>query len=107
MKLIQTGVVGVCLITSIAVHAQTSNDTTTRFTQPVIVKDKKSTSKGEKMKQEYKSKEWHLGMDKVTDTVGTTEKPKLRMQRKSGKRPPAPPPPPPLHAAPPKPSEKR
>ena len=104
MKLIQTGVIGACLFASIAVHAQTSDDTTTRFTPPVIEKDKEPASKGEKKKHEYKSKEWRQGNDVVNDSAAMPEKPKLRMQRKSGKRPGAPPPP--LPAAPPKPSEK-
>ncbi len=98
MKIIQSAVIGVCLFTSIAVKAQQTDDTTTKFTPPVIVKDKEPVSKGEKKKEEYKSKEWHQGIEAMTDTTnGAADKPKTGMQKNMKKlRRPTPPPPPPV-----------
>lgn len=97
MKLIQTAAMVVLLLTSVAVHAQTSDDTATKFIPPVIVKDKEPVTKGEKMKQKYKSKEWHQGMEVATDTSnGANDKQKLgRLKNMKKLRRPTPPPPPP------------
>lgn len=97
MKLIQNAAMGVCLLTSISLHAQTSNDTTTKFTPPVIVKDEDTVSKSESKKKEYKSKEWRQGMEVINDTTkGAADKPKTGMQKNMKKlRRPTPPPPPP------------
>lgn len=101
MKIIQNAAIGVCLLTSVAVHAQTSDDTATKFTPPVIVKDKAQAAKGEKKKAEYKSKQWKQGMEVMNDTTtGAGEKTTLHKRRKVTSKP-APPPPPALPAEPP------
>lgn len=101
MKLIQNAAIGVCLLASISVQAQqSSNDTTTHFTPPVIVKDQDQVSKSESKKKEYKSKEWKQGDEVMTDTTkGAGEKFRPRMN-KNGKKRLAPPPPPPQPAKP-------
>ncbi len=110
MKLIQSAAIGVCLFSSISIKAQqTSNDTTTKFTPPVIEKNEDSVSKSESKKKEYKSKEWRQGNEVITEEKnGTPDKPKLRMQKKAGKQHavPHPPPPPALPPAPPPPPDK-
>jgi hypothetical protein len=121
MKLIQNAALGVCLFTSIAVQAQqSSNDTTTKFTPPVIVKDADKVSKSESKKKEYESKQWHQGMEVMPDEKNkAADRSALRMHKKTGKQqappppppsvlPPAPPPPPPsvLPPVPPPPPAK-
>ena len=99
MKLIQSTAIGVCVFLSIssARAQQTGNDTTTKFTPPVIEKD--SVQKSENKKEAYKSKEWQQGNEVVTDTSKTSaQKPKFSTGKSAGKSrgvPPPPPPPPP------------
>ncbi len=105
MKLINNAAIGVCLFVSISAKAQqTDNDTTTKFTPPVIVKDKDSVQKSENKKEEYKSEEWRQG-EEITDTTHKSS-PKHRSDagKKTKKRvPPSPAPPPPPPAIPAKP----
>lgn len=97
MKPIQSAAIGVCLFISIssAQAQQTSDDTTTKFTPPVIVKD--SVQKSESKKEEYKSKQWKQGDEVITDTSKASgAKPKFgtgKNARKSRGVPPPPPPP--------------
>ena len=98
MKLINNSAIGLCLLVSLSAHSQdASNDTTTHFTPPVIVKD--SVQKSENKKEEYKSKEWRQGMEVISDTTkGPGDKLKSSMRKKAQKEravPPPPPPPPP------------
>lgn len=97
MKLIQSAAIGVCLFASTALDAQeTSNDTATKFTPPVIVKDKDTLSKSETKKEEYKSKEWKQGNVMATDDInGSGRKSKSGAGKKTKKEPVPPPPPPP------------
>ncbi len=112
MKILQSAAIGVCLFTSTALNAQqTSSDTATKFTPPVIVKDKDSVAKSETRKEEYKSKEWKQGNEMMTDDRnGTAEKPKAGTGKKAKKHPvpppPPPPPPPALPSNPPPPPSK-
>ncbi len=97
MKLLNNAVIGVCLFVSISAEAQQpDNDTTTKFTPPVIVKDQDIIQKSERDKKEYKSKEWRQGNEVITDTVnGAADKHKSGLRKKTKKRVPPPPPPPP------------
>lgn len=99
MKLINCSAIGVCLFVSLSAHSQdTGNDTTTKFTPPVIVKD--PAQKSENKKEEYKSKEWRQGSEVINDTTkGSGDRLKSSMRKKAEKQhgvPPTPPPAKPL-----------
>lgn len=108
MKLIKKTVICVCLLTSVSVHAQQGNDSTTKPAPPVVGKNEDAMLRSENKKKEYKSKEWHQGNVTVADSINREmEKPQSGMPKKM-KRPqkPAPPPPPTvLPPAPPPPKE--
>lgn len=93
MKLINKAAIVVCLFVSVSAEAQTNGDTATHFTPPVIVKDKDSVQKSENKKEEYKSKEWHQGIE-ITDTVNRSMPGRHSGMKKSNKLVPATPLPP-------------
>lgn len=93
MEVLNKAAIVVCLFVASSAVAQKSKDTATHFTPPVIEKDKDSLQKSENKKEEYKSKEWHQGIE-VPDTANSSIPHPNSGMKKSKKRVPPPPPPP-------------
>lgn len=97
MKLLKNAAIIACLITSISVQAQKKNKEKTKFTPPVIVKDKNEVVQSEEKTKEYKSKQWHQGDEVISEENKNGRKNMPGMKKKSHEFrnvPPSPPPPP-------------
>lgn len=91
MKFIKNGAIVVCALISISADAQKTNQNKTRLTPPKPIKTYDTLLTSEQKKNEYKSKDWHQGIEVISERSKSGGKTISGMEKKPGKPRKAPP----------------